>query len=115
MIDNICKSNGIHLEWNFSGHSFSSITGEGLEFINNEEIIKSFSRTVWDHENRTGELSKELILFEKGNELVMCLDTKDVSFLPLGTSSYRLVIVGIVDQDIPEIIFETSGDVLVYE
>ncbi len=115
VINEISKSNGIHLEWKFQANELSSVVNEALEFINNGKIIKTYTRTIWNQKNQTGILSNELILFPSGEDLTMCLDTKDTSFLPLGESIYNLIILGVDNEEIPKIIFETSGKVLVHE
>lgn len=114
----INRDQQLFIEWIFDGPSFESVitnVEEELVFSFNNKDIKTVSRTIWDYENMTGSLSKELVLIRNDNDFSIIFNTFDTSFLSEGINDYRILISGLGDSGELIKIFEDYGTIEISE
>lgn len=111
----VSRGNQLFMEWEMKNRKFENINGEVLEFSLKDNILRSFSRTIWDNDKRTTGLSKDIVLINKDEGVSMVFMTWDTSFLPVGISNYEILIVGKNEDEVPTMFLEDCGTVEIVE
>lgn len=114
----IDRGQQLFIEWIFNGPNFESVitnVEEELVFSFNNKDIKTVSRTIWDYENMTGLLSKELVLIRNDNDFSLIFNTFDTSFLSKGINDYRILVSGLGDSGQLIKVFEDYGTIEISE
>ena len=114
----IDRGQQLFIEWIFNGPNFESVitnVEEELVFSFNNKDIKTVSRTIWDYENMTGLLSKELVLIRNDNDFSLIFNTFDTSFLSKGINNYRILVSGLGDSGQLIKVFEDYGTIEISE